>query len=159
MTIHAAKGLEFDTVFLPAWEDGIFPNEKSITEGGIEEERRLAYVAITRAKRRAIITNTMTRVMYGERQYRSPARFIAEMDDRYLDFSGGQRPYNPRSTQQYTTPKIKRPKSESMVGKLVNHNEMGRGVVIEENDNILTVAFNHTGIKKVMRDFITIIGK
>ena len=154
MTIHAAKGLEFDTVFLPAWEDGIFPNEKSIKEGGMEEERRLAYVAITRARRRVIITNTMSRVIFGSRQYYSPARFIAEMDGRYLDF-GGQAPRYNSEPRSYT-PKIK-PVRTTMVGKLVTHTEMGRGVVIEENDDILTVAFNKTGIKKVARNFVKII--
>ena len=151
MTIHAAKGLEFDTVFLPAWEDGIFPNDKSIKEGGMEEERRLAYVAITRARRRVIITNTMSRVIFGSRQYYSPARFIAEMDGRYLDFGGRAPRYN-SETRPYV-PKT-RPVRTTMVGKLVSHLEMGRGVVIEENDDILTVAFNKTGIKKVARNFI-----
>ena len=89
MTIHAAKGLEFDTVFLPAWEDGIFPNDKAINEGAIEEERRLAYVAITRARRRCVISNSMMRIVFGTRAYNSPSRFITEIDNRYLDFQGG----------------------------------------------------------------------
>ena len=84
MTIHAAKGLEFDTVFLPAWEDGIFPNDKAINEGAIEEERRLAYVAITRARRRCVISNSMMRIVFGTRAYNSPSRFITEIDNRYL---------------------------------------------------------------------------
>ena len=155
MTIHAAKGLEFDTVFLPAWEDGIFPNEKSIKEGGMEEERRLAYVALTRARRRAIITNTISRVIFGSRQYYPPARFIAEMDTKYLDF-GGNAPRTSAST--YTrAPKPKRTPSTTMVGQLVSHNEMGRGVVIEQHDDILTVAFNRVGIKKVAQNFVQII--
>ena len=153
MTIHAAKGLEFDTVFLPAWEDGIFPNDKSIKEGGMEEERRLAYVALTRARRRAIITNTMSRVIFGARQYYSPARFITEMDNRYLDFGG--------RTPRYETPaRPTQPKThtvKSIVGKLVEHGELGRGVVIESNGGILTVAFNRTGIKKVAESFVKII--
>ena len=153
MTIHAAKGLEFDTVFLPAWEDGLFPNDKSIKEGGMEEERRLAYVALTRARRRAIITNTMARVIFGARQYYPPARFIGEMDTRYLDFGGRAQPYE-RKTTQYRPEK---PKLQSVVGKLVVHDELGRGVVIEERDNILTIAFNRAGIKKVARDFVKIV--
>ena len=155
MTIHAAKGLEFDTVFLPAWEDGIFPNDKAIKEGGMEEERRLAYVAITRARRRVIITNTMSRVLFGSRQFFPPARFIAEMNAQFLDFGGHRPQYNP-NPRAYA-PRIK-PVRTTLVGKLVNHSEMGRGVVIEENENILTIAFNKTGIKKVARDFVEIIG-
>jgi DNA helicase-2/ATP-dependent DNA helicase PcrA len=153
ITLHSAKGLEFDTVFLPAWEDGIFPNDKSIKEGGMEEERRLAYVALTRARRLAIITNTMSRVIFGARQYYSPARFITEMDNRYLDFGG--------RTPRYETPtRPTQPKThtvKSIVGKLVEHGELGRGVVIESNGGILTVAFNRTGIKKVAESFVKII--
>ena len=154
MTIHAAKGLEFETVFLPAWEESMFPNDKSIKEGGIEEERRLAYVALTRARRRAIITNTMSRLIFGSRQYYPASRFIGEMDARYLDFGGRAQSYE-RKVPQYN--KSEKVKSPGLVGKLVLHDELGRGVVIEEHDDILTVAFNRAGIKKVARDFIKII--
>jgi len=169
MTIHAAKGLEFDTVFMPAWEEGIFPNDKAISEGALEEERRLAYVAVTRARRRAIISNAMSRMVFGSRQYNSPSRFITEMDNHFLDFQGGA----PRVTTTYNTyrriptsydtprPRITpRPKTtipDRMVGKLVSHDELGRGTVIEENGDILTIAFGTRGIKKVARNFIKII--
>lgn len=153
MTIHAAKGLEFDTVFLPAWEESMFPNDKSIKEGGMEEERRLAYVALTRARRRAIITNTISRVIFGARQYYPASRFIAEMDDRYLDFGGRAQTYERHNPQQ----KPIRPKIQNMVGKLIMHDELGRGVVIEERDDILTVAFNRAGIKKVVRSFVKVL--
>ena len=165
MTIHAAKGLEFDTVFLPAWEEGIFPNDMAVQSGGLEEERRLAYVAITRARRRAIIINTMSRMVFGNRQYNSPSRFITEMDNKFLDFQGGA----PRSYQHYgaskiptsypTNYKVRREtiKHASAVGRLVEHDEMGRGVVIEENEDILTVAFRARGIKKVARQFIAFV--
>lgn len=153
MTIHAAKGLEFDTVFLPAWEESIFPNSKSFREGGLEEERRLAYVAITRAKRRAVITNAMSRVIFGERQYNPPSRFIAEMDPRFLDFGNSR----PQINQPVSTPKPKAQISKVWVGKLVAHPELGRGVVIEENNGILTIAFNKIGIKKVEQSFVKIL--
>lgn len=163
MTIHAAKGLEFDTVFLPAWEDGIFPNDKAINEGAIEEERRLAYVAITRARRRCVISNAMMRVVFGSRAYNSPSRFITEMDGKYLDFQGGApRPsyvaYSnvPRSYDAPAKPRIQ--KTASLSGKLVSHNELGSGVVIEDAGAILTVAFKSRGIKKVAREYIKIIG-
>ena len=156
MTIHAAKGLEFDTVFLPAWEEGIFPNEKSIGEGGIEEERRLAYVAITRARKRAVILNTMTRMVFGSRQYNSPSRFITEMDNRYLDFQGGARP---QRTSYTTTPRHVSPRvaPTTMVGKLVSHTELGHGTVIAENGDVLTVAFGKHGMKNVMKSFVTVL--
>ena len=147
MTIHAAKGLEFDTVFLPAWEENIFPNERTISEGALEEERRLAYVAITRARRICVISNAMSRVMFGQRQYNCPSRFITEMDNRYLDFQGGvhrNRVYHAPMPHSYETPQKSRPasiKSDTLKGKFVTHAEMGSGVVIEENGDILTVAY------------------
>ena len=156
MTIHAAKGLEFDTVFMPAWEEGIFPNEKSIDEGGLEEERRLAYVAITRARRRAVISNAMTRMVFGSRQYNPQSRFVTEMDEQYLDFQGGGRP----SRASYaTTPRRVTPRvvPTTLVGKLVSHNELGHGTVIAENGDVLTVAFGKHGMKNVMKSFVTIL--
>lgn len=152
MTIHAAKGLEFDTVFLPAWEEGIFPNEKK-NDSDIEEERRLAYVAITRAKTRAIITDAMVRTVFGQRLYQLPSRFINEIDKRFISFNGNRTYDEPK---RYTPQKPKF-KSESVVGKMVMHSEMGSGVVIAENDKTLTVAFKTRGIKNVARDFVKFI--
>lgn len=162
MTIHAAKGLEFNTVFLPAWEDGIFPNDMAIDGGGLEEERRLAYVAITRARRRAIISNAMSRMVFGSRQYNSPSRFITEMDNHFLDFQGGG-PRNIRTSNaprpSYATRRaaVTPATPKSVVGRLVSHADMGRGVVIEDAGNILTVAFRTRGIKKVARDYLEFV--
>lgn len=159
MTIHAAKGLEFDTVFLPAWEEGIFPNEMAVGEGSVEEERRLAYVAITRARCRAIISNTMSRMVFGQRQYNAPSRFINEMDPQFLAIQGGQtfQRSMPSVQTSYTKPRPRKPISTSMVGQLISHTEMGQGFVIEENEEILTVAFRHHGIKKVDRKFVKVL--
>lgn len=158
MTIHAAKGLEFNTVFLPAWEEGIFPNDMSVTDGGLEEERRLAYVAITRARQRAIISNAMSRMVFGTRQYNSPSRFITEMDNRFLDFQGGgPRTLRSAPQPQKYTPRPATIKNKNIVGRLVEHSEMGRGVVIEDAGDILTVAFRRTGIKKVARGYLTVV--
>ncbi|MEO6093627.1 MAG: UvrD-helicase domain-containing protein [Novosphingobium sp.] len=82
MTIHAAKGLEFDNVFLPGWEEGVFPSQRAMDEGGLaslEEERRLAYVAITRARRRCTILHAANRRIYGQWTSSIPSRFIAEL--------------------------------------------------------------------------------
>ncbi|WP_213981956.1 UvrD-helicase domain-containing protein [Sphingomonas sp. dw_22] len=97
MTIHAAKGLEFDTVFLAGWEEGIFPSQRALDEGGLaslEEERRLAYVAITRARRSATILHAANRRIYGQWTSSLPSRFIAELPGEHTEqestMSGGE---------------------------------------------------------------------
>ncbi len=97
MTIHAAKGLEFDTVFLAGWEEGLFPSQRAIDEGGtksLEEERRLAYVAITRARRRAFILHAANRRIYGQWTSSIPSRFVGELPPEHVDaetsMSGGE---------------------------------------------------------------------
>ena len=96
MTIHAAKGLEFDTVFLVGWEEGLFPSQRALDEGGtrsLEEERRLAYVAITRARRQAVIIHAANRRIYGQWTSSIPSRFVGELPDEHIDsettMSGG----------------------------------------------------------------------
>ena len=87
MTMHAAKGLEFDHVFLPGWEEGVFPSQRAIDEGGLaslEEERRLAYVAITRAKRRCSIFHAANRRIYGQWTSSIPSRFIEELPEEHV---------------------------------------------------------------------------
>ena len=97
MTIHAAKGLEYDTVFLVGWEEGLFPSQRALDEGGIaslEEERRLAYVAITRARRRAIILHAANRRIYGQWTSSLPSRFVNELPHAHIEsensMSGGE---------------------------------------------------------------------
>lgn len=153
MTIHAAKGLEFNTVFLPAWEEGIFPNDKTTKDGDIEEERRLAYVAITRARQRAIITNAMVRSLFGQRQYQSQSRFIGEIDKQFIN---NQANYNSGTVNRYKSNPKPEPK-KSLVGKMVMHPQMGTGVIISENEKTFTVAFKTKGIKNVAREFVKII--
>ncbi len=87
MTVHAAKGLEFEHVFLAGWEDGLFPSQRALDEGGLqalEEERRLAYVAITRARRTCCIYHAANRRVYGQWQSAIPSRFIAELPDEHI---------------------------------------------------------------------------
>ena len=118
-------------------------------------------MAITRARRRCVISNAMSRMVFGARQYNSPSRFITEMDNRFLDFQGGAaRTYSahvnvPRSYEAAPKPRPQKP--VSMVGKLVSHNELGSGVVIEDSGAILTIAFKSRGIKKVAREFVKVI--
>ena len=91
MTLHGAKGLEFDTVFLPGWEDGLFPNQRALEEGGakaLEEERRLAYVGLTRARVRAIVSHVASRRFYSGWQPAYPSRFIDELPEDRVEHSG-----------------------------------------------------------------------
>ena len=97
MTVHAAKGLEFDTVFLAGWEEGVFPSQRALDEGGnaaLEEERRLAYVAITRARRRCIILHAANRRIYGQWTSSIPSRFVNELPGEHVEMettmSGGE---------------------------------------------------------------------
>ena len=88
MTMHAAKGLEFEVVFLPGWEEGLFPHQKSIEEkgqNGLEEERRLAYVGITRAKKKVIVSFSMNRFYQGDWIDSLASRFIDELPEEYLE--------------------------------------------------------------------------
>jgi DNA helicase-2/ATP-dependent DNA helicase PcrA len=97
MTIHAAKGLEFDTVFLAGWEEGVFPSQRALDEGGnaaLEEERRLAYVAVTRARRKCFVVHAANRRIYGQWTSSIPSRFVAELPDDHVEhettMSGGE---------------------------------------------------------------------
>jgi DNA helicase-2/ATP-dependent DNA helicase PcrA len=88
MTMHAAKGLEFDNVFLPGWEEGVFPSQRALDEGGLaslEEERRLAYVAITRARRRCTVLHAANRRIYGQWTSSIPSRFIEELPAEHIE--------------------------------------------------------------------------
>jgi DNA helicase-2/ATP-dependent DNA helicase PcrA len=102
MTLHAAKGLEFDNVFLPGWEEGLFPHQRAIDESGLaglEEERRLAYVGITRARKRAQISFAQNRRMRGLYQAATPSRFIDELPESHVEIIEVKSPYGGRQTQ------------------------------------------------------------
>jgi DNA helicase-2/ATP-dependent DNA helicase PcrA len=88
MTLHSAKGLEFDTVFLPGWEEGLFPSQRSMDEhglAGLEEERRLAYVGLTRARRRAFVSFAASRRIHGQWQNSLRSRFVDELPDEHVE--------------------------------------------------------------------------
>jgi DNA helicase II / ATP-dependent DNA helicase PcrA len=93
MTLHGAKGLEFDTVFLPGWEEGLFPHQRSLDENGragLEEERRLAYVGITRAKRGAVVSFAQNRRVHNSWQTAVPSRFIDELPEAHVEVDSSQ---------------------------------------------------------------------
>ena len=132
MTLHAAKGLEFPLVFLPSWEETVFPSQRSLDEGGtrsLEEERRLAYVGITRARERAVISFTANRMIYGRWQAVIPSRFIDEMpvdhveaksETGYYDGGPGRESFTANTdpmASSYSSPGWKRYQANSQTGR------------------------------------------
>ena len=151
MTVHSVKGLEFDYVFIIGMEEGIFPHYNAINDGSnsaIEEERRLCYVAITRAKKKLYITSADTRMLFGNTSRNLPSRFINEIDKEYIEIDG-----NKLLNKIGINIKKKIDKNiEYSVGEHIIHTDFGEGVIISVDKSILTVAFPHpTGIRKLMK--------
>lgn len=149
MTIHSAKGLEFDVVFLIGMEEGIFPHSMSLMEDNLEEERRLCYVGITRARERLYITNAKRRMLYGKDQMNLPSRFISEIDSSLLDCEDGVLEDNRivRKEDVYNN----KDNDDLKSGDLVMHDVYGSGVVISIEGSLATVAFKD-GVKKMMKN-------
>ena len=149
MTLHSAKGLEFPVVFLSGMEDGIFPHQNSLNEaGGIEEERRLCYVGITRAKERLYLTNARSRMLYGHINRFMPSRFLDEIDEQLIERKdiGSSQVINKEEMYQNSD-------VEYQVGDVVMHTIYGRGVVVAVDKSILTIAFGKQyGIRKLMKN-------
>jgi len=167
MTLHAAKGLEFDVVFLPGWEEGVFPHQRALDESGqkgLEEERRLAYVGMTRAKKRLIITHAANRRIYNQWQNSIPSRFLGEIPAEHVDkLTGGV--YG-RGTAQgswanevasimanagATTSKTQ---SGLTVGTRIFHQKFGYGKITSVNGEHLDISFEKAGDKKVLADYV-----
>lgn len=149
MTVHSAKGLEFDNVFIAGLEEGIFPHNNSLFDNDqIEEERRLCYVAITRSKKNLWLVNARKRSIYGDINYNMPSRFIEEINEENIEKDFVE-----------NTKKIVIDKSEVIdstvdynIGEKVIHDVFGQGVIIKVDKSILTVAFPHPhGIKKLLK--------
>ena len=199
MTLHAAKGLEFPAVFLPGWEDGLFPSQRSMDESGqkgVEEERRLAYVGITRAEELCTISFAANRRVYGQWQSALPSRFIDELPADHVEiltppglYGGGFGAAAPsfgtaledRATKAdvYNSPGWRRMQDRAAIRPVsqpreaknsvidlsavssftlddrVFHQKFGYGSVVGIEGDKLDVAFDHTGIKKIVARFVT----
>lgn len=184
MTLHGAKGLEFDVVFLPGWEDGVFPSQRSLDENGnvgLEEERRLAYVGITRARKRSIISHVANRRMYGKWVNGIPSRFVEELPETAVEietepglYGGGgrsnhwdssgwnaaqgrdrfrpnQRLFGTPSSGTSQAPTAREPAFSA--GDIVQHDSFGEGRVIHVSGNKLDIEFKG-GTKRVLSSFI-----
>jgi DNA helicase-2/ATP-dependent DNA helicase PcrA len=170
MTLHAAKGLEFNSVFLPGWEEGTFPNQRSMNENGksgVEEERRLAYVGITRAKERLYILAAANRRIYGQYQSSTPSRFIDELPTENIDKINLNNGYNYTSNIA-SNHKITNYQKDSSntdsgdtdsgdklgIGKRIFHIKFGYGVILKKEGNQLEISFKKAGIKKVIDQYV-----
>lgn len=178
MTIHAAKGMEFKNVFLVGFEETIFPSARStFSTADVEEERRLAYVAITRAKEQLYMTHTSLRMLFGATNRNAPSRFLEETPKQYCEvdeqkennFSfGGGFGFGERVNIGYSKPQtVKKPVNAApkkntpsvtySAGQRINHKTFGEGLVVKAtpmgNDTLLEIAFDSVGTKKLMANY------
>ncbi len=157
MTIHNAKGLEFRAVFIVGLEEEIFPSSRSIEEQGIEEERRLFYVGLTRAQERLTLTHATSRLLWGRTTSNLPSRFLDELPDRHVE----RERLRPSSWRSYGTPAQTRdiqPKSvhpDLSTGDSVRHGTLGEGVIVRiEPGGVVTVRFAGDGSeRRLMLDY------
>jgi DNA helicase-2/ATP-dependent DNA helicase PcrA len=148
MTLHAAKGLEFDTVFLPGWEEGVFPSQRTLEENGsrgLEEERRLAYVGITRARRRALISYAAARRIYATWQSSIPSRFLAELPEEAVTRIAAA---PGRGFGGFAAAEPAPEAGRLAVGVRVFHQKFGYGTVTEREADRLEIVFEATGSRK-----------
>ena len=152
MTMHAVKGLEYDYVFVVGVEEGLFPHSNSLESNDeLEEERRLCYVAITRAKKKLYLINARSRILYGKVSSNVPSRFINEINDEYIETIGKKEDSN------VFKPKIDKNKmmnedNDLHPGDMVNHDKYGFGVVVTIDGSIATISFKRDGLKKLMKN-------
>ena len=178
MTMHSAKGLEFPVVFVVGMDEGLFPGKRSIDEGNIEEERRLFYVAITRAREKLYLTSSQVRRSYGKPIYYKTSRFVDEIRENIKELenktfnSFSSKSYEKSSNEDYMREKTRQSvlntklrKNENsdetyQVGDKIMHSKWGEGMIVqvkESNEgNELVVAFDKKGLKKLNQDYAPI---
>lgn len=150
MTIHSVKGLEFSYVFVIGMEENIFPHVNSLEEGSLEEERRLCYVAITRAKKKLYLVNALRRMLFGRSSVNMPSRFINEIDKKYIDMP--EKKVNVIDSVKIDKSKMFNEDNGLKPGDNVIHDTYGEGVVVNVDKSIATIAFKGQGIKKLMKN-------
>ncbi|MCB6993308.1 UvrD-helicase domain-containing protein [bacterium 210820-DFI.6.37] len=169
MTMHSAKGLEFPFVFLPGMEDGLFPGWRTFDrEDGLEEERRLCYVGMTRAKERLCLTSAQMRTLYGKTDFTRESQFLRDLDKHLIDGDAiyekkkdaraassmdgysREKPFDPFQQLKYVKQQVKKTAAEPFKeGDQVVHPKFGRGTVVRADDKIIHVAFLDGSLKKL----------
>lgn len=156
MTLHTAKGLEFPVVFIAGMEEGVFPHSRSLSsEPETEEERRLCYVGMTRAREKLYMTHTRQRILYGNTLINEPSRFIREIPEELVDLRGDREPSVVSSVQRESREDIVREK-DFAVGDKVFHTIFGSGTVVgvgTRGSDTITVAFPDKGIKNLLPEY------
>jgi DNA helicase-2/ATP-dependent DNA helicase PcrA len=169
MTLHNAKGLEYELVFMIGMEDGIFPHSRSIEAGDIEEERRLCYVGVTRARKELFLTHARTRALYGGREWNVPSRFLGEIPAQLTDADsqpgarrsagmwsgGGTTSWGGAPSSAPSVPAAPGPSASFSMGDDVTHVKFGEGVVTGlEPGGLVVVRFSSDGMeRKLMADY------
>ncbi len=181
MTLHSAKGLEFPVVFMPGMEDGLFPGWRNLeSEDKLEEERRLCYVGMTRAKERLFLTSAQVRTMFGHTDYTRESKFVREIDRHFMDGDAayerkpgdrfgngggidgyGGRPHEkPFDSLKYAKSSIEKKAAGSGLqlssGDRVKHAKFGEGLVIEVDGKVASIMFESVGLKKLAKDIAPI---
>ena len=153
MTMHAAKGLEFKVVFLIGMEEGVMPHSMSMNSSSeLEEERRLCYVGITRAKERLYITNAKRRMLFGNTNMNPPSRFISEINQDLIEKEESKESLLNKAFNKSNF--YEGEKQDFKSGEVVMHASFGKGVVVDVDDRFVTVAFNKRfGIKKFLNNY------
>lgn len=180
MTLHGAKGLEFDTVFLPGWEEGLFPSQRTLDEGGLkglEEERRLAYVGLTRARKLAVVSYAANRRIYANWQSSIPSRFVEELPEEHVNRGGSaamqrearlisapsvftsgplmaRRQASSRTVEAWEQPGRPARQDAIAVGSRVFHQKFGYGEVLSVDDDRLDIVFEKAGQKRLLDRFV-----
>lgn len=154
MTVHSVKGLEFDNVFVIGMEEGIFPHMNSLMENmALEEERRLCYVAITRAKDNLHLVNARRRTLFGKEQVNPVSRFMSEINPGLLETNVKEEELPKKEEKIDTAEMFREEEVDYKVGDYVYHETFGTGKVVEVTNTLVSVAFKHPhGIKKLMKN-------
>ncbi len=161
MTVHAAKGLEFRAVFISGLEEGLCPHEQSLNEqSGLEEERRLMYVAVTRARQRLYLSHAQSRMLHGQVRYGIPSRFLDEIPEGLLKRLNTKPVARSGSNNNFTAPRVAAIQNSSYphkIGQSVRHAKFGEGVVIGYEGNaaslVIKINFGRDGIKSLAMEY------